>query len=93
MRSQLKCWIQKRLNTATIGEPTKRATEKTQRAGILSHPQTVHSIASRQYEAGYWLEYGKHFIQLFGIVSADQENDSCVDRGSIPVHYCVWSGT
>jgi hypothetical protein len=30
--------------------------DKTQRAGILSHPQSVHSIASSQNEAGYQLE-------------------------------------
>jgi hypothetical protein len=33
----------------------------------------VHSVASRQNEAGYQLEYGKHVIQPFGIVLADQE--------------------
>jgi hypothetical protein len=69
------------------------ATDKTQRAGILSHPWSVHSVASRQNEAGYQLEYGKHIIQPFGIVSADRENDSCADRGSIPVPHCVRPGT
>jgi hypothetical protein len=44
------------------------ATDKTQRAGILSHPRSVHSVASRQNEAGYRLEYGKHIIQPFGTV-------------------------
>jgi hypothetical protein len=34
----------------------------TQRTGILSHPQSVHSIASRQNEAGYQLECSKHII-------------------------------
>jgi hypothetical protein len=53
----------------------------------------VYSVASRQNEAGYRLEYGKHIIQPFGIVSADRENDSCADRGSIPVHHCVQTGT
>jgi hypothetical protein len=57
--------------------------------GILPHPWSVHSIASRQNEAGYQLEYGKHIIQPFGIVLADQENDSCADGGSIPVHHRV----
>jgi hypothetical protein len=31
----------------------------------------------------------KHVIQPFGIVSADRENDSCADGGSIPVRHCV----
>jgi hypothetical protein len=30
------------------------------------------------------LEYSKHVIQPFGIVSTDRENDSCADGGSIP---------
>jgi hypothetical protein len=47
------------------------ATDKTQRAGILSHPWSVHSTTSRQNEAGYQLEYSKHIIQPFRIVSAD----------------------
>jgi hypothetical protein len=51
--------------------------------------QSVHSIASRQNGAGYQLEYGKHIIQPSGIVSADRENDSCADGGSIPVYHCV----
>jgi hypothetical protein len=33
----------------------------------------VHSIASRQNEAGYQLECGKHIIQPFGIVSVDRK--------------------
>jgi hypothetical protein len=33
-----------------------------QRAGILSHPRSVNSITSRQNEAGYQLECGKHII-------------------------------
>jgi hypothetical protein len=36
--------------------------KQTQRAGILSHPRSVHSIASRQNEEGYRLECGKHII-------------------------------
>jgi hypothetical protein len=32
------------------------------------------------------MEYGKHVIQPFGIVSADRENDSRPDGGSIPSH-------
>jgi hypothetical protein len=64
-----------------------------QGAGILSHPWSVHSVASRQNEAGYQFEYDKHVIQPFGIVLADQENDSCADGGSIPVHHCVRPGT
>jgi hypothetical protein len=95
MRSQSKCWIWRRHNTATIGKPKREecATDKTQRAGILSHPRSVHSVALRQNEAGYWLEYGKHIIQPFGIVLADWENDSCADGGSIPVRHCVRPGT
>jgi hypothetical protein len=41
------------------------------RGQAFSHPRSVHSVASRQNEAGYQLEYDKHVIQSFGIVSAD----------------------
>jgi hypothetical protein len=41
------------------------------RGQAFSHPWSVHSVASRQNEAGYQLEYGKHVIQPFGIVLAD----------------------
>ncbi len=60
----LQFWIMK-LQKETTKEnlPSKKCTtDETQRAGILSHPWSVHSIASRQKEAGYQLEYGKHII-------------------------------
>ena len=69
------------------------ATDETQRAGILSHPWSVHSIASRQNEAGYRLECGKHIIQPFGVVPTDRENNAGADGGSIPVRNCVRSRT
>jgi hypothetical protein len=43
-------------------------TDETQRAVILSHPWSVHSIASRQNEAGYQLECSKHIIQSLGFI-------------------------
>jgi hypothetical protein len=55
--------------------------DETHRAGILSHPRSVHSIVSRQNEGGYQLEYGKHIIQSFGFVSTDRENGASADRG------------
>jgi hypothetical protein len=63
------------------------------RGQAFSHPRSESSVASRQNEAGYQLEHGKHVIQPFGMVSADQKNDSCTDGGSIPVHHCVQPGT
>jgi hypothetical protein len=57
--------------------------------GILSHPWSVHSIASRQNEAGYQLKYGKHIIQSFGFVLTYQENDTSTNGGSIPICNCV----
>jgi hypothetical protein len=67
--------------------------DETQRAGVLSHPQSVHSIAWRQNEARYWLEYGQHIIQSSGFVLTDQENDASADGGSIPICHSVRSGT
>jgi hypothetical protein len=55
----------------TYRERNALLSDKTQRAGILSHPRSVHSIASRKNEAKYRLKYGKHVIQPFGTVSAD----------------------
>ena len=78
-----------------IGEPTERgiATDLNTEGRHLSHSWSVHSIASRQNEARYQLECGKHVIQPFGTVLADRENDSCTDGGSIHVCHCVRSRT
>jgi hypothetical protein len=53
MSDSEKMQIQQRLENLPREEC---ATDKTQRAGILSHPRSVHSVASRQNEAGHRLE-------------------------------------
>jgi hypothetical protein len=54
---------------------------------ILS--QCTQLLQDRMKQDTNWKQYSKHIIQPFGTVSADQENDSCTDRGPIPVRHCV----
>jgi hypothetical protein len=95
MRSQLKCWIQKRCNTATIGEPTERGTHYWQNTGgrhsLSSSNKCTQLLQYRMKQDTDWNTASMSYnpLELYQLI----EKMTCTDRGSIPIHHCVWSGT